>query len=106
MDWMAQHKVFLDISGRVVAIDSPTIGHTTLYLPIKDNVDPCTYVAITSHLEQIPVVSEHPNVFPDELPGMPPDRDVEFVIELQPGTATISKSPYHMPSKKLAELRS
>jgi hypothetical protein len=54
MDWMAQHKVFLDISGRVVAIDSPTIGHTTLYLPIKDNVDPCTYVAITSHLEQIP----------------------------------------------------
>jgi len=37
------------------------------------------------------VVSEYPDVFPEELPGMPPDRDVEFVIELQPGTAPISR---------------
>jgi hypothetical protein len=43
--------------------------------------------------------------FPDELPGMPPDRDVEFVIELQPGTAPISKRPYRMPPKELAELK-
>jgi hypothetical protein len=50
-------------------------------------------------------VCEYPDVFPDELPGMPPDRDVEFVIELQPGTAPISKRPYHMPPKELAELK-
>ena len=42
-------------------------------------------------LEDIPVVREYANVFPDDLPGMPPDRDIEFVIELQPGTAPISK---------------
>jgi hypothetical protein len=36
---------------------------------------------------------------------MPPDRDVEFVIELQPGTAPISKRPYRMPPKELAELK-
>jgi hypothetical protein len=44
-------------------------------------------------------------VFPEELPGMPPDRDVEFVIELQPGTAPISKRPDRMPPKELAELK-
>jgi hypothetical protein len=50
-------------------------------------------------------VCEYLDVFLDELPGMPPDRDVEFVIELQPGTAPISKRPYRMPPKELAELK-
>jgi hypothetical protein len=50
-------------------------------------------VTIISPLDEIPVVGEYPNVFPDELLGMPPDRDVEFVIELQLGTAPISKGP-------------
>jgi hypothetical protein len=68
-------------------------------------VNPRSYVAITSQLEEIPVVREFADVFPDELSGMPPDRDVEFVIELQPGTAPISKRPYRMPPKELAELK-
>jgi hypothetical protein len=42
-------------------------------------------------LEAIRVVSEFPDVFPEELPGMPPKRKVEFPIELDPGTAPISK---------------
>jgi hypothetical protein len=91
MDYMTMHKVVLDISDRVVEINSPTVGHTTLYLPFKDSTDSCAYVTIISPLEEIPVVCEYPDAFPDELPGMPPDRDVEFVIELQPGTAPISK---------------
>jgi hypothetical protein len=62
-------------------------------------------VTIISPLDEIPVVCEYPDVFPDELPGMPLDRDVEFVIELQPGTAPISKRPYRMPPKELAELK-
>jgi hypothetical protein len=105
MEWMNQHKVILDISDRVVEINSPMVGHTTLYLPFKDNTDSCAYVTIISPLDEIPVVCEYPDVFPDELPGMPPDRDVEFVIELQPGTAPISKRPYRMPPKELAELK-
>jgi hypothetical protein len=105
MDWMAEHKVILDISDRVVEINSPTFGHTTLYLPFKDGTDSCAYVTIISPLDEIPVVCEYPDVFPNELPGMPPDRDVELVIELQPGTAPISKRPYRMPPKELAELK-
>jgi hypothetical protein len=105
MDWMTQHKVVLDLSDRVVEINSPKVGHTTLYLPFQDGTDSCAYVTIISPLDEIPVVCEYPDVFPYELPGMPPDRDVEFVIELQPGTAPISKRPYRMPPKELAELK-
>ena len=45
------------------------------------------------------MVCEFPDVFPDELPGLPPDRDVEFKIELVPGIAPISRRPYRMPPK-------
>jgi hypothetical protein len=70
-----------------------------------ENTPPCSYAAVSTQLEDIPVVCEYPDIFPDDLPGMPPDRDVEFVIELQPGTAPISKRPYRMPPKELAELK-
>jgi hypothetical protein len=51
------------------------------------------------------VVCEYADVFPNEIPGMPPDRDIEFSIELQPGTTPISKMPYRMPPAELAELK-
>jgi hypothetical protein len=105
IDRMTQHKVALDISDRVVEINSPTVGHTTLYLPFKDGTDSCAYVTIITPLDEIPVVCEYPDVFPNELPSMPLDRDVEFVIELQPGTTPSSKQPYRMPPKELAELK-
>jgi hypothetical protein len=50
------------------------------------------------------VVSDFPDVFPEELPGMPPDREVEFVIDLLPGTVPISKRPYKMSVEELKEL--
>jgi hypothetical protein len=51
------------------------------------------------------VVRDFPDVFPDELPGMPPDREVEFVIDLLPGSAPISKRPYRMYVEELKELK-
>jgi hypothetical protein len=56
-------------------------------------------------VKKIPVVCEYADVFPDELPGMPPDRDIEFAIMLQPGTTLISKRPYRMPPAELTELK-
>ena len=50
-------------------------------------------------LEPVPVVCEYPDVFPAELPGMPPDQDIEFIIDLIPGTAPISQKPYRMNPK-------
>jgi hypothetical protein len=105
MDWLIQHQIVLDIATRMVAIHSPTCGQTTLYLPKTEGISPCFYAVVTIQLENIPVVCEYPDVFPDDLPGMPLDRDVEFVIELQPDTTPISKRPYRMPPKDLAELK-
>jgi hypothetical protein len=56
-------------------------------------------------IEEILVVCEFPYVFPEELMELPPDRDVEFVIELMPGAGPIAKSPYRMLSDELDELK-
>jgi hypothetical protein len=54
---------------------------------------------------EVPVVNEFSDVFPEELSGMLPDRDIEFVIELKPGTALIYKTPFRMTTPELAELK-
>ncbi|KAA0067484.1 ty3-gypsy retrotransposon protein [Cucumis melo var. makuwa] len=56
-------------------------------------------------LSSEPVVREYPDVFPDELPGLPPPREVDFAIELEPGTAPISRAPYRMAPAELKELK-
>ncbi|WVZ81719.1 hypothetical protein U9M48_029063 [Paspalum notatum var. saurae] len=56
-------------------------------------------------IKKIPVVFEFPDVFPEELPRLPPDRNVEFAIELVPGTAPVSKRPYRMSPDELKELK-
>ena len=56
-------------------------------------------------LANIPVVCEFLDVFPDELLGLPPDRDIEFKIELIAGTTPISRRPYRMLPNELAELK-
>jgi len=54
-------------------------------------------------IEEVPVIYEYPDVFPKELPKMPPDRDLEFIIDLIPGTAPIAKRPYRMAANELEE---
>ncbi|KAL5565172.1 hypothetical protein UlMin_028336 [Ulmus minor] len=54
---------------------------------------------------QVPVVQEFVDVFPEDLPGLPPDREIKFSIDLIPGTAPISKAPYRMAPSELKELK-
>jgi hypothetical protein len=54
---------------------------------------------------EVLVVNEFPDVFPEELPGMPPDRDIKFVIELKLATTPIYKTHYRMATLELAELK-
>jgi hypothetical protein len=105
MDWMTRHQVSLDISSRAVEIDSPDYKATILYLPQRGYINSCVHTIEGIKLEDIPAVCEYPDVFLDDLPVMPLDRDIEFIIELQPGTAPISKRPYRMPPNELAELK-
>jgi hypothetical protein len=56
-------------------------------------------------VEEVPIVCEYPDVFPNDLPGMPPDRDLEFVIDLVPRTTPIAKGSYHVVANELEELK-
>ncbi|KAL8105263.1 hypothetical protein AgCh_029162 [Apium graveolens] len=57
-------------------------------------------------IEDVPIVNEFPDVFPEELPGLPPDRKIEFEINLAPGTEPVSKAPYRMAPAEMKELAS
>jgi hypothetical protein len=76
-----------------------------LSIPIPTKTNGRIYEAIIPEIKDIPVVCEFLDVFPENLPGLPPERDVEFVIELKPGTAPISRRSYRMPPNELAELK-
>jgi len=74
-------------------------------LPRDINLSCITNAVQAKSLADIPVVCDFPDVFPDDLPGLPLDREVEFKIELLPGIAPISIRPYRMPPNELAELK-
>jgi hypothetical protein len=56
-------------------------------------------------LDEIRIVQDYPDVFLEQLLGMPPNQDIEFINELLPGTPPISKRPYRMPMNELVELK-
>jgi hypothetical protein len=60
---------------------------------------------VAEGLEHLPVVKEFADVFPEELPGMPPERELEFTIDLKPGTEPIARTPYRMSTPELQELK-
>jgi hypothetical protein len=105
MGWMKRHKALLDTMARMVHLDSLVHGSITLQLSLPSAVPPSVHHTATQNLEDIPVACEFLDIFPEDLSGMPPDQDVEFVIELQSGTAPISRRSNKMTPKELAELK-
>jgi hypothetical protein len=103
MGWMKRHKSLLDTTAQVVHLDSPVHGSTALQLSLPSVAPPSAHHITAQNLEDIPVAYEFLDVFPEDLSGMPPDRDVEFTIVLQAGTTPISGRPYKMTPKQLAE---
>jgi hypothetical protein len=82
-----------------------THGSVVLKLLPPTSIASALHHTAAQNLEDIPVACEFSDVFPEDLLGMPPDQDVKFVIELQPGTTLISRQPYKMTPKELAELK-
>ena len=95
----------MDTISQFVHIKSSLHGSMTLHLMDHESLTHTVNHIEGKNLADIPVVFEYSDVFPDDLPGMPPDRKVEFAIELQPGTAQISRRPYQMPPNELTELK-
>jgi hypothetical protein len=102
MSWIKWHKAILDISTRLVHLNSPMYGRVTLHLLAISRIKASLHHVVERRLEDIHVVCKFPDVFPDDLSGMPPERVIEFKIELQPDTAPISKAPYKMSREELA----
>jgi hypothetical protein len=96
MNWMKMHRVVMDISARLVHLDSPIYGKVSLQLPPVARLLAFVYAAIAKSLDEIHVVHEYLDVFPDNPPGMPPDRAIEFKIKLQLGIAPVYKRSYPM----------
>jgi hypothetical protein len=103
--WMKEYKAVLDVAACTVHLASPTHGSVSLRLPSPTSIASTLHHTTAQNLEDIPVACEFSDIFPEDLPRMPPDWDVEFVIELQPGMAPISRRPYKMTPKELPELK-
>ena len=77
----------------------------SILMPSDPALPVVAHVEASPDLASFPVVYEFPDVFPEDLPGLPPDRDVKFSIEFEPSTAPILWHPYCMALKELAEIK-
>ncbi|KAA0039169.1 pol protein [Cucumis melo var. makuwa] len=127
MDWLAANHASIDCSRKEVAFNPPSMasfkfkGEGSRSLPqvisairASKLLSQGTWGILASvvdtrevdvSLSSEPVVRDYPDVFPEELPGLPPHREVEFAIELEPGTVPISRAPYRMAPAELKELK-
>ncbi|XP_071680330.1 uncharacterized protein [Lolium perenne] len=104
MDWMTSYRGVIDCVSRSITLTTPE-GKRIRFKSRLDFGDIRQNNLKGVSLDQVHIVKEYPDVFPEELPGMPPDRDVEFLIELLPGTGPIAKRPYPMSTDELKELK-
>ncbi|RVW43163.1 ATPase 11, plasma membrane-type [Vitis vinifera] len=96
MDWLASYHAFVDCFGKRVTFRIPGCQGFLAYVVNEEH---------DLKLEDIPIVKDYPDVFPDDLPGLPPEKKVEFTIDLAPKTTPISKAPYRMAPMELKELK-
>jgi hypothetical protein len=103
---MYQCGAVIDTLNRTIRLNFPDSSSQLLIQPQtpKRAVERVCATSV-KEISDIPIVCEFLDVFLDDLPGLPPNRDVEFMIELKPGIAPISRRAYRMPPKELAELK-
>src|SRR6266542_883165 len=91
---------------RTISLNAPdSTRRIILSLPEHPVTSESVCALEVESFEAIPIVREYPNVFPEDLPDLPPDRAVEFSIELLPGTAPVFHRPYRMSQSDLAEMK-
>ncbi|KAA3460383.1 DNA/RNA polymerases superfamily protein [Gossypium australe] len=127
MDWLVRYRANLDCAAKRMVLRTPeddevvVIGERRNYLSnvvsalkaekmVRKGYEAfLTFVRALEAKEltvgDVRTVKEFSDVFPEELLGLPPDREVEFSIDLLPGTAPVSIAPYRMASKELVELK-
>ena len=127
LDWLSKYRATFDCYKKEVRLVRPE-EPGVIFRGIRREIAPSLINAMTAskmlrkgcqgylafvvdrrqegtRLEDIPIVKEFPDVFPDDISGLPPDREVEFTIDLIPGTEPISIPPYRMAPAELRELK-
>jgi hypothetical protein len=105
IDYLTKYDGVISCAKRMVTLTSPQGERIKVNVSILATAEEMVNQLEEKSLKHIRIVCEYPDVFLEELPGMPPDRDIEFSIELFPGTAPISKRAYRMDVKYLIELK-
>jgi hypothetical protein len=105
MDWLSKYDGVIQCTKKVVRFTKKD-GTTGEFVAVVQADQACmlSQMKVTA-LEEILVAQEYLDVFPEELPGVPPDRDRECLIELLPRTPPIFGRPYRMPVNELVELQ-
>ncbi|GJT38034.1 putative reverse transcriptase domain-containing protein [Tanacetum coccineum] len=125
MDWLVLHdavivcgkkEVHIPLKKRTLVVkgdDGVSRLKVVSCMKVKKYVDRGSYLFVAQvvekepaerRLEDVPVICEFPDVFPEDLPGLPPSRQVEFVIELVPGAAPVARAPYRLAPSEMKEL--
>ncbi|GJV55217.1 putative reverse transcriptase domain-containing protein [Tanacetum coccineum] len=106
MDWLSYHQAVIDCYEKIVCI--PLLNGEILKVqgerPEKDPGSLACIKADEKKLDDIRVVRDFPEVFPDDLSGLPPVREIEFRIDLIPGASPLVKSPYQLAPSEMLEL--
>jgi hypothetical protein len=105
LDWLNKYDGVIQCAKKVVRLTKKDGTIVEFVATVQaDQASMLSQMKLTT-LEEILVVEEYPDVFPDELSGMPSDHDIEFLIELLPGTPHISRRSYRMPINELVALK-
>ncbi|KAI3819978.1 hypothetical protein L1987_13833 [Smallanthus sonchifolius] len=126
MDWLATNQAHILCDSKAIELRTPLgevvtikgdestnlVGLISMIKATKYLRKGCLayLISVTTcnteqELKDVPIVSEYPDIFPEELPGTPPDREVEFRINLVLGTSPIAKAPYRLAPIEMAELK-
>ncbi|XP_058726068.1 uncharacterized protein LOC131597384 [Vicia villosa] len=116
MNWLEYNYVHINCYNKSVRFSTAEEEEASLVSPkqlrqlLKEEVKMFSLMATLSMenqaiIDELLVVREFPEVFPDEIPDVPPEREVEFGIDLVPGTRPVSMAPYRMSASELAELK-
>ncbi|GKE79644.1 putative reverse transcriptase domain-containing protein, partial [Tanacetum coccineum] len=93
----------LEIEGHIFDIDLIPFGHGSFDVIIETGRESKIFDGVKKQ-EEVVMVRDFPKVFPDDLSGLPPIREIEFLIELTPGAMSVAKSPYRLAPSELEEL--
>jgi hypothetical protein len=96
MDWLSKYDGVIQCARKAVKLTKKDRTSVEFVALVQSGPDSKLNQTKAIALEDIRVVQDYPDIFLEELSGMPPDRDIEFLIELLPGTPPISKRPYRM----------